>query len=191
VEWASVLRGAVVNGEVLERFIGVLSATVQDHGEAIITDYLRPAHKAVLDAGKRALKACRGLSVEAETEEVALASQEQRDAVVELRELGRRYSRLQHARQLLKRVGLTAAHDDRFGEFVNLDELWLRAGYLGGSDTPPWPTTSAEGKFEWILTSSAQPWMPTPAQRDQRYEQWVESNKAAAKRAGVRSAQAS
>jgi len=171
--------------QALEIVVGTRNTTMQRLAPAITVEHLRPALEEVIAEATKKAKALAGFDHEPDPIELLSAPEQTRQAWLDFQRLGRRYRAIRQAQEKLQLLGYRPARDDRFAEFRNFDALWPRRGALGGSTTPPWPTSSTAARLLWIVTGQAEPWMPAADEADAAYDGFVERNRAGLAQAGV------
>lgn len=148
-------------------------ATMHRLAEEIIVDHLRPAlDKTITAASKAAPHLGRTFP---DAEEALTSSAAMRKAYLELDKLAGRYGALRAAQTLLNDMSLPDPRFDyrnRFRELRNAPDL-ISTYVIGRATAPktPWPD-SPRGRLFWLVTSGAEPWMPTPDDQDQVFAEW-------------------
>jgi hypothetical protein len=152
-----------------------------DLGDTIVTEHLRPAFDDVLRAARAAAEDTGNTS----DDETALLhmGEKQRAAWAALDALASRYAAIRNAQRQLQEGQVQKDTDGLLAEVRNLKQLWPAAG-TNMARRPPWPTHSQRARLRWLVTSGAELWMPTAAERDSL---WAERYDEIAKR--VRQAQ--
>ena len=168
-----------------EIVVGTRNATAQELAATITIEHLRPALEEVIAEATDKARALTGFDHEPDPIELLSAPEPTRQAWLDYQRLGERYRAIRQGQEKLRQLGYRPARDDRFGEFRNFDALWPRRGALGGSSTPPWPTSSGAARLRWIVTGGAEAWMPTAEEADAAYDAFVERNRAGLAQAGV------
>ncbi len=181
---ASGIRVQLVS-QALEIVVGTRNASAQGLAQTIVTRHLRPALEEVLGEATDKARALTGFDPEPDPIQLLSAPEPTRRAWLDYQRLAERYGAIRRGREYLSGLGYRAQRDDRFGEFENADELWPRRGALGGSTTPPWPTSSGAARLLWIVTGGAKPWMPSVEEADAAFTALVERNRAGLAPAGA------
>lgn len=166
-----------------EREAERLVALAVDLGDEVVREHLRPALDAALADGRKAYATYSDVGSDAH--ELLTAPAKVREAFLAIEEPARRCAAVRAARGDLLTAGYQAALDqtDRigyFGLFRNADAVWT-LGYdqRGSLNPPPWPSDPRE-LFVWILSGSAQPWLPTVDEQDQAWSAYAEATRAEA-----------
>lgn len=143
-------------------------AGVQAQADELIVDHLRPALDEALEgAGAVADKLGATLPT---TDELLNGTDANRKAYKTLRALAGRYRALRSAQSLVVAVS-GKPKDDTGGLFVelrNLPDVWPGRRAIAvnpAAAAPPWPDDEL-GRLLWLVTSDAEPWMPTAADQD-------------------------
>ncbi len=149
-----------------------LASTLSQGAEEIAGEHLGPA---VAELWEQAVAAVAAYPAGASLSDVVRsgAGRKSQDAWLKVEELATKYDSLRSA---YSRLALGEAEIDGGGEFSELrnrDELWSesRSTNLTGRPTPPWPEADRRARLEWLARHGAQPWCPTPDQRDARWRE--------------------
>lgn len=158
---------AALHRESAERVGRELVAATHDLADTIVAEHLRPALTAVLAATAKASDALPAGEVVADA--LLRGPQKARDAWLSLEPLAARYGALRAAQAALPGPEL----DDEFRELRNHNEvwpLWRNRTNLQHTLRVPWPE-DGRARMLWLVRSEAQPWMPTNAERDSRWNE--------------------
>lgn len=140
---------------------------VTDRVDELVVKFLRPAFDQALDDARAAVSALDGVPFAAEA--LLSAPKAARDAYVRLEEIADRVQVVRAARRALMVLDPPAEDErDTFGELRNLPDVHPAFRKLGA---PPWPTGRRE-YLRWLVTSDAEPWLPTKAEQVARYRQY-------------------
>jgi len=168
-----------------EIVVGTRNATMQQLAPTIAVGHLRVALEEVIAEATDKARALAGFDHEPDPIQLLSAPEETRQAWLHFQRLAERYSAIRRAQERLQQLGYRPQRDDRFGEFRNFDKMWPRWKALGGSSTPPWPTSSGAARLRWIVTGGAEAWMPTAEEADEAYGAFVGRNRAGLAQAGA------
>lgn len=143
-------------------------ATVQGRGEAIIVDHLRPALEETLTAATSAAEALGRTLPTAES--ILSAPEAVRSAFTELGTLANRYRLIRGAQVTVGSLTTPPAFDTGhvFRELRNLPDVWPQYANNLGQHKAPWPEDE-RGRLLWLVTSAAEPWMPTVEEQDEAF----------------------
>lgn len=151
--------------QILDRARQELAAEVNEliisDAEALIVDYLRPAHTRLVKTFAQAAQ----LIPEAPTTDVLMrADDKTRKAWLDLDDAVTAYGRV---RAMAERLGrIEGVEHDMQGEFAmvrNMREIW--PDWQIGR-TPPWASTDPRLTYLWLARHGADLWLPTSAERD-------------------------
>lgn len=134
--------------------------------DEIVTRHLRPALAEVVDSARSATSA---FSKHGTTAEALIgAPAEAQDGWLAVDALADRYYKLRDAQTRLARLagGPQVDTNGIFERLRNMPDVWPQYHRRG---TPPWPVKDARGYLVWLVTSGAEPWMPTVAEQDARW----------------------
>jgi hypothetical protein len=144
--------------------------------EEILRKHLRPAMEAVLD-GIRAGAATVGSRVPwGDTRALVRASAEVREYHESCIVAVQHMDAIRDAQRRLKDLTGDPGDDAfwRFGQLRNMAEVWPNRGawtdQSGGK--PPWPEDAAERMY-WLVSSEAEPWLPTAEECDLAYLEFL------------------
>jgi hypothetical protein len=143
-----------------------LVTLVMHAADEIIVDHLRPALVETLDQAAQAADKIGNWPIVSEA--ALTAPQETREAIIGLGGLAGRYRAVRNAQRCLRIVtpGPRFDTDDVFVELRNLPDVWPNYSSWS-SKTAPWPSDPRQ-RLLWLVTSDAEPWMPTPREQDRR-----------------------
>lgn len=148
-----------------------LAGALSQGAEQIATEHLGPA---VAELWEQATVAVAAYPDGATLSDVVRSGgRKAQEAWLRVEELATKYDTLRSA---YSRLALGEAEVDGDGEFLELrnrNELWSesRSTNLTGRPTPPWPEADRRARLEWLARHGAQPWCPTPDQRDARWRE--------------------
>jgi hypothetical protein len=142
------------------------ASTVQEMADVVVSDYLRPRFDKVLADTLPAATAVADFG--GDLAAIIGAPKATRDAWLALDGLVRSYQTLRRARTTAY-AGRTPKLDVQgvFSEMRNLPDIW--PSWRQQVD-PPGPT-DPKARLCWLVTGPAEPWLPTLAQQDERYEE--------------------
>jgi hypothetical protein len=159
------------------------ASLVQDIGDVIIREHLRPA---VEDVMAGIAKASKALPDDPSAEAILRGSDAARKAWLSLSDLAARYEAVRRSASPLRQ--LTPAEWDHRGDFTelhNFDEL-TRGLNIQVAGPRPWPTDTA-GRLLYYARNGGRVWLPTVAEQDARYREVHKD--ALAKQEGIRARQ--
>jgi hypothetical protein len=140
--------------------------------EDILAKHLRPAMEAVLD-GIRGGAATVGRQVPwGDTRALVRASEEVREYHESCLVAAQHLEAIRDAQRRLK--DLTGSPGEEafynFGQLRNMDRIWPGRGSLSDrfKGNPPWPEDAAQRMY-WLVSSEAEPWLPTAEECDLAY----------------------
>ena len=139
-----------------------LSAAIGENRDRTIVEHLRPAHAESVETA-RDLASVAALADDPDVRHALAGTQ--RKKADQLVEAARRYGAVRAAWSVLTRGAATHDQQGTFGELRDLTDAWP-TWRQHGSDRP-WPSTPA-ARLAWIAVH-ATPWLPTPAEQDERY----------------------
>jgi hypothetical protein len=163
------LRGRVLV-EAVERVASQLIVDTQRNGSTLLAEHLRPALDSLLDKLRPHAKVVVNLDPEGALRAGGQASK----AWLTFDRGAEEYRALRAARQSLALVGVAAAEDTGlFAEIRNLPDVWPdHRPVYGRTPPPPWPEDPRR-RLAWLLANGADIWMPTPAEQDDIYGEWL------------------
>lgn len=146
-------------------------------GEEILADYLRPAMEAVLD---RLRPGAHLASLVPWDNQRALVMSDR--PVREYHELASAaLEDYQHIRTAQRLVMTLTGHPSEeahrtFGELKNMTTIWptRNSGVASIKGQAPWPDGPA--RMAWLVSSAAEPWLPTAAECDALLQERIEAN---------------
>ncbi len=164
---------------VLEDTERAFATATRDNGETIIAEALRPALEEVLAEARTCAKLLEHYGRELSADMFLASPDEDREAYVRLQHAAQRYSAIRRAQSILGFLGVSAEADTagRFSELKNIYALWPSIGSTMGTSKPPWPLDPV-ARMLWLVTSGAEPWLPTPAEQAAAALSWAEGNRA-------------
>jgi hypothetical protein len=145
--------------------------------ETILADYLRPALEAVLDRVREGA-ALGPLVPWDDPRRLAAADREVREYHEVVAQANDDYLKIRDAQWRVR--ALAGAPSDeayhRFGELRNMRAVWPQrdSGVQSIRGRTPWPDGPA--RMVWLVTSDAQPWLPTAAECEAANEALVSQN---------------
>lgn len=169
----------------LDRFNFERARKLPGYVGRIISEYLRPALETLLDDARTLAPMLTEYGAEPDVSTMLDAPKKAQQAWRRFLELSARYDALRFGQSELEKVQPPQQDTNgRFREFRNGDELWPEMGVSTGpygtesswDSVPPWPTSTPAAKLLWIVRETnpiPDPWMPTSAERDARYSNFV------------------
>lgn len=151
---ANLLTMAVEQAQ--ERVVGAAGG----HADEIITEQLRPALEEVLSVVREHAPAAGSIPWD-DFDKAMEAPEPEREAYLAIREAQKRYTALRAAQEIC--YWLTVGENDgtrKFSEIRNFEEVWPSHAFRQPGNVPPWPTNPM-ARLVWLVTSGAEPWMPT------------------------------
>ena len=157
--WSVAVRDALDIAE--QRLVDALVADI----DSVITNCLRPAHSAAVEAARR--HAPMSPLVAAGPAALAALNGDQRDAADELAQATARYGATRAAWGEMIRANRQprADLDNVFGELRDLPTVW--SSYRQRGNDAPWPVDPVL-RLVWIA-HHASPWLPTPSEQQERF----------------------
>jgi len=138
---------------------------VGDSAHQIICEHLRPALEELLPVARDAALATADTTDD--TNMLLRMREEYRDAWFTLDKLSTRLAALRGAQEALHRDRITWDARGEFFEMRNFKSLWPNPNH----GQPPWAGMSSRARLRYLLTSSADLWMPTATERDELWQQ--------------------
>jgi len=158
-----------------------IRAQLREHGLAIITDHLKPAHEETWTGFKTAWRTLQEYG-KTEPRHLLAAPAKVRKASDTCDQLAERYTHITAARTALTILGFSCPDDPR-GKYTairNYHELNPSRMAMG---RPPWHGLSTRHFLGWHTENAGQLWMPTPD--EQKAQVWAEAEANPVKRAAA------